>query len=73
MNQPMPLNELMQLARQVDFTLETHEPLLLQSIAALSEYPVQTRADRLQLQQAYLELTACYLKNYLGFPREPEV
>lgn len=63
----------MQLTREVDFSLAAHEPLLLQSIAALSEYPVQTRADRLQLQQAYLELTASYLKNYLGYPREYEV
>lgn len=69
----MPLENLMQLTREVDFSLAAHEPLLLQSIAALSEYPVQTRADRLQLQQAYLELTASYLKNYLGYPREYEV
>ncbi|GAA0878713.1 hypothetical protein GCM10009119_16810 [Algoriphagus jejuensis] len=73
MDQPMPLESLLEQTRQVDFSLPEHEPLLVQTINYLGKYGVLCRQDRLQLQLAFLELTGIYLKNYLNFPNEAEV
>lgn len=69
----MPFDEFLTQVRQVDFSLPEHEPLLVQSISYLGNYGVRTRQDRLQLQLAFLELTALYLRNYLGYPQETEI
>ena len=74
MDQPViPLERLLEQARQVDFSLPEHEPLLVQVIAYLCNYEVLTRQEMHKLQLAFLEITSLYLKNYLGYPHEAEV
>ena len=73
MDQPILLPSLLEQIRQIDFSLPEHEPLLVQTISYLNNYGVLTRQDRIQLQLAFLELSALYLKNYLDFPNEEEV